>query len=217
MASRLLSLLSGTLESRGFTPESHERDTTMKTSFTTIAIATLLTLTLLPTANADHKKGGNNPDKLANLLAKESHHIAHEIKVHFPHARGLNHRAMIICRLADSTRHDVSHRHDLHSTIRQAAQLEDMLDDLEDDIDDLCDDHHYRKDRHVIQTVKNAEGIAKALRKSLKDVDRHAQRDHNRHDHGPVARGPRHDHHDHHNPGYITFSRGGFSIGFRIR
>lgn len=193
----------------------------MKTSFTAIA-ATLLSFTLLPVASADHERDRHNPDQLAILLAKESHHVAHDIKVHFPHARGLNHRAMIICRLADSTRHDVLHRHDLHSAIRQADKLEDMLDDLEDDIDDLCDDHRYRDDRHVIRTVKNAESIAEALRKSLKDVDRHAHRDHDRHDHRPVVRGPRHDHrsHDHRRgdrPGYISFSRGGFSIGFRIR
>ncbi|MBD3672815.1 MAG: hypothetical protein HUJ26_04750 [Planctomycetaceae bacterium] len=195
----------------------------MKTSFTFIA-ATLLSLSLLPTAHADHERDRNDPGRLASLLAKEAHHVAQDIEIHFPHARGLNHRAAIICRLADSTRHDVLHRHDLHATIRQADKLEDMLDDLEDDIDDLCDDHRYHDDRHVIKTVKNAESIAKALRHSLKDIDRHAHHDHDRdrHNRGPVVRGPRHDHHDHgryrgRRPSYISFGRGGFSIGFRIR
>ncbi|MDG2391544.1 MAG: hypothetical protein P8M30_19735 [Planctomycetaceae bacterium] len=195
----------------------------MKISFTTAAL-TILTLSVMPAAYADHDHDlGGSPEKLAIALANQSREIVQEFNHHFPHKQGLNQRAYIICRLAESSQYDVLHRRDLHSTIRQVEKLEDLLDDLEDDIDDLCDDRKYRKDRHVVGTVKKAESLAKLLQKALKNVDRHAH-------HAP-PRPVRHEHdrvghrlsgHDHRHqvvnrPGYISFSRGGFSFGIQLR
>jgi len=188
----------------------------MKLSFTAAAL-TILSFAVVPTAQADHDHV--SPDKLAIALANQSREIVQEFQHHFPHKRGLNQRAYIICRLAESTQHEVLHRHDLHSTIRQADKLEDLLDDLEDDLDDKLEDRRYRNDRHVLQTVKKAENLAECLRKALKDQDRRGHSTHDHHNHGHVEH--HHGGHDHqritHRPGYINISKGGFSFGIRLR
>jgi|GEM_PF-1507978 hypothetical protein len=196
----------------------------MKTSFTTAALI-ILTLSVMPTAFAGHDHDGvGSPEKLAIALANQSREIVQEFQHHFPHKQGLNQRAYIICRLAESSQHDVLHRHDLHSTIRQVAKLEDLLDDLEDDLDDKLDDKRYRNDRHVLGTVKKAEKLAKLLRRSLQDADRHAHHapprpDYYQHSHaGHRSSGHAHHHHRVDNRArYITFNRGGFSFGIRLR
>jgi len=189
----------------------------MKTMISTVTLA-VLSVVVVPHANAGHERGGQSKcDQLAKTLVRQTQILVHDIEYYFPRARGLNHRAYIIYRLAESTRQDVLLRRDLQGTIRQAAKLEDLLDDLEDDLDERCDD---QKNRHIIRTAKHAEYTAKLLRKTLRLEDRHVHRPpppRRRYGHFGPPPGKHLGYRHSSRPGYITFSKGGFSIGFRLR